>query len=120
MTARIHFISALRYRLRRAAELSQSILEVSARRALKGPRLASWNWFVEVASQVLKRQTLATFRMDDVKEACRCCDSVVIHSAALSAVSITPVVQEKFRGSWFASENTELGGSAPLLSSCER
>jgi len=107
MTARIHFRGPPRYRLRSAAELSQSVLEVSARRALKGPRLPSWNWFVEVATQVAKRQTLAAFRMTDVNEARRYLDSAVISSPELSEVSITPVVREKFRGSWFAAKNTE-------------
>jgi epsilon-lactone hydrolase len=109
MTARIHFRGPPRYRLRSAAELSRSVLEVSARRALKGPRLPGWNWFLEVATQLSKRQTLAAFRMsnENVKEARRYLDSVVISSPALSEVSITPVLQEKFRGSWFVSKNTE-------------
>jgi len=87
--------------------LSRSVLEVSARRALNGPRLPGWNWFVELATQMLQRQTLAAIRMDDVKEARRYLDSTAISSPALSAVSITPVVQEKFRGTWFAGKNTE-------------
>ena len=107
MNAHIHFRGPLRYRLRCAAELMQAVLEVSARRAVKGPRLPSWNWFVELATQMLKRQTLAAFRMSDVKEARRYLDSVAISSPALSQVTITPVVQEKFRGSWFAGKNTE-------------
>ncbi len=105
MTARIHFRGPPRYRIRSAAELSQSVLEVSARRALKGPRLPSWNWFVEVATQVLKRQTIAAFKMDDVKEARRFLDSIAISSPALAEVSIVPVAQEGFRGSWFAAKN---------------
>jgi epsilon-lactone hydrolase len=107
MTARIHFRGPPRYRLRSAAELSRSVLEVSARRALNGPRLPGWNWFVELATQMLERQTLAAFQMDDMKEARRYLDSTVISSPALSAVSITPVGQEKFRGSWFAGKNAE-------------
>jgi len=107
MTARIHFRGPPRYRLRSAAELSQSVLEVSARRAFKGPRLPEWSWFVELATQVAKRQTLAAFQMRDVKEARRYLDSTVISSPALSEVSITPVVKEKFRGSWFAGKDTE-------------
>ena len=107
MNAHIHFRGPLRYRLRSAAGLIEAVLEVSARRAVKGPRLPSWNWFVELATQMLKRHTLAAFRMGDVKEARRYLDSVVISSPALSEVSNTPVVQEKFRGSWFASKNTE-------------
>jgi hypothetical protein len=34
------------------SNLSQSVLEVSARRALKGPRLPGWSWYVEVATEV--------------------------------------------------------------------
>jgi monoterpene epsilon-lactone hydrolase len=105
MTARIQFRGPPRYRLRSAAELSQSILDVSARRALKGPRLPGWNWFVEVATELSKRQTLAAFRIDDVNEARRYLDSVVISSPELSEVCITPVVQEHFSGSWFADKN---------------
>ncbi len=116
MTVRIHFRGPLRYRLRSAAELSQSVLEVSARRALKGPRLPGWNWFVELATQVAKRQTLAAFRMADVKEARRYLDSTVISSPALSAVSITPVVQEKFRGSWFTGKNFAGQNTEPSVS----
>jgi len=109
MTAAIHFRGPPRYRLRSAAELSQSVLEVSARRALKGPRLPGWNWFLEVATHLSKRQTLAAFQISNqnVTEARRYLDSVVISSPAISEVSITPVVQEKFRGSWFASKNME-------------
>jgi len=105
MTARIHFRGPARYRLRCAAELSQTILEASSQRALKGPRLPGWNWFVELGTAVLKRQTLTALQMDDVKEARRYLDSVVMSSPALSEVSITPVVHEKFRGSWFAGKN---------------
>jgi acetyl esterase/lipase len=107
MNAQMHFTGPLRYRLHSAAGLMQAVLEVSVRRAVKGPRLPNWNWFVELATQMLKRQTLAAFRMDDVKEARRYLDSVVISSPALSEVSITPVVQEKFKGSWFAGKNKE-------------
>jgi len=104
MTARIHFRGPPRYRLRSAAELSQSIVEASARRALQGPRLPGWNWFVELATEVLKRRTLAAFQMGAVQEARLYLDSTVISSPALSEVNITPVVQEKFRGSWFAGK----------------
>ncbi len=107
MTARIHFTGPLRYRLCSAAEFSQSLLEVSAGRALKGPRLPGWNWFIELATQMLKRQMLAAFRMSDVKEARRYLDSVTISSPALSEVNITPVMQETFRGSWYVGKNTE-------------
>ena len=41
-----------------------------------------------------------------MKEARRYLDSVVIGSRQLSEVNITPVVQEKFSGSWFTGKNT--------------
>jgi acetyl esterase/lipase len=107
MNAQMHFTGPLRYRLRGAAGLSQSVLAVLTRRTLKGPRLPGWSWFVELATQILKQQTLEAFRMGDVKEARRYLDSIMISSPALLEVSITPVVQEKFRGSWFAGKNTE-------------
>jgi len=43
--------------------------------------------------------------MADVKEARRYLDSAVMSSPALSEVTITPVVEEKFSGSWFAGKN---------------
>jgi len=107
MVARIHFRGPPQYRLRNAAELSQSVLEVSARRMLKGPRLPGWNWFVEVATTILKRQVDAALKLSDVKEARRYLNSVVISSPALSEVDITQLVLEKFRGSWFSGKNTE-------------
>jgi epsilon-lactone hydrolase len=109
MIARIHFTGPLRYRLRGTIELSQSLLEVSTRRVLKGPRLPGWNWFVEFTTQILKRHTLAAFRMEDVNEARRYLDSVVITSPALSQVSITPVAEEKFTGSWYIGKEIEPG-----------
>jgi acetyl esterase/lipase len=105
--ARVQFRGPLQYRLRSAAELSHSILEVSARRMLKGPRRPGWNWFVEVATRTLKKQVSTAFEMRDVKEARRYLDSVLISSPALSEVNIRQFVHEKFRGSWFSGKNIE-------------
>jgi monoterpene epsilon-lactone hydrolase len=107
MNVRIHFRGPLRYRFRCAATLAQAVLQVSVRRALKGPRRPAWNWFVEVATHMFKRQTLAAFRMSDVNQARRYIDSVAISSPALAEVTITPVVLEKFRGSWFVVKRPE-------------
>jgi epsilon-lactone hydrolase len=57
---------------------------------------------VEVANEVSKRQTLTAFGME-VTEARRYLDSMLIKSPELSEMIITPVVQDKFRGSWFVS-----------------
>ena len=107
MVARIHFTGPTRYRVRSAAELGQSILEVSARRMVKGPQRPGWNRFVEVATTMLKRQVRTAFELHDVVEARRYLDSLVIRSPALSAVNIAQVVQEKFQGSWFSPRKGE-------------
>jgi len=107
MVARIHFTGPARYRLRSAAELGQSILEVSVRRMLKGPRRPGWNWFVEMGTHMLRRQLITAFDMRDVEEARSYVDSVVIRSPALSEVNIRQVVHEKVRGGWVASKNAE-------------
>lgn len=107
MVARIHFAGPIGYRVRSAAEIGESILKASARRMLRGPRQPGWTWLVELNTAVLKRLVTTAFRLRDVREARRYLDSVVISSPALSEVSITPVVQEKFRGSWFVHENTQ-------------
>ena len=107
MTARIKFRGPLRSRLRNAAGLAQSIFEVSARRALKGPRLPSWSWYVEVAAELAHRQTVAAFQMADVREARRFLDSVTIRMPELSRVNITPFVRDNFSGSWFGNKIDE-------------
>ena len=107
MSAKIHFCGPARYRLRSIAELGASILEVSVRRMLKGPRRPGWNWFVEVATRIAKKQVKTAFEMRDVKEARRYLDSVVFISAALSEVTIRYAMHEKFSGSWFSCKNVE-------------
>jgi epsilon-lactone hydrolase len=107
MDARIHFAGPTHYRLRNAAVVGQSIAQVSARRMLKGPRHNGWSWLLELGTEILKRQVAAAFKMSDVKEARRYLDSFVISSSATSGVNTTAVVQEKFRGTWFAQENAE-------------
>lgn len=107
MSAKIHFRGPVRYRLRSIAELGESILEVFVRRTLKGPRRPSWNWFVEVATSMAKKQVNTALKMPDVQEARRYLDSVVFSSPALSEVTIKDVLQEKFSGRWFSCKNAE-------------
>ena len=114
MVARIDFAGPIQYRVRSAAEIGESILKASARRIFKGPRQPGWSWLMELNTAVLKRLVTTAFRMGDVREARRYLDSVVISSPALSGVSITPVVQEKFRGSWFAQKNTQTPATTVL------
>jgi epsilon-lactone hydrolase len=107
MSARIHFCGPARYRLRGMEQLGESILETSTRRLLKGPQRPSWNWFVEVATRVLKKRVNTAFKMRDVREARRFLDSVVIGSPALSEVSLRYIVRDKFKGIWFSGKNAE-------------
>ena len=108
MFARIEFEGPARYRLRSAAELARGVAEVSARRLLKGPRRPSWNWWIEVATELLKRQLITAFAMPDVRESRCYLDSMVVRSPALSDVTITPIAQENFNGSWFAPRMSSL------------
>lgn len=107
MIARVHFRGPPQDCLRSAAELSQLVLEVSARRMLKGPGQPGWNWFVEVATHFLKTQVNNALSMRGVEEARRYLDSVVISSPALSEVNVRQIVHDKFRGSWFYGNTAE-------------
>jgi acetyl esterase/lipase len=82
--------------------MAQAAAAVSARRLLKGPRRPSWNRWLEVATELLKRQLTAAFGMKDPKEARSFMDSMVVRSPALSEVTIAPVPQENFKGAWFS------------------
>lgn len=116
MTARIHFRGPLRYRLRSVAGVTQSILDVSARRARKGPRLPSWSWLLEVATEIVRRQMLVAFSMTDIREARGVLDSVVIRLPELSEVNITPVVHDDFSGSWFVNKTRKkIPENAPVI-----
>ena len=106
-SARIHFGGPLRYRLRSLAELSQSILEASIRRAFKGPRRPGWNLFVEAATTMLKKRMATAFNLRDVNRARSYLDSISINSSALAEINIRQVVQEKVIGSWFNPKNAD-------------
>jgi epsilon-lactone hydrolase len=75
------------------------------RRLVHGPKLPGWNWFVEIFTQVMKRRLISAFKKPDVIEARRHLDSITIISPALGEVNVTQVVQEEFRGDWFAAKN---------------
>ena len=106
MAARVCFAGPVRYRLRSAAALGQSVLEATVRRIVKGPRRPGWNWFMELGTQVLKSQLAIAFRMRDVNEARQYLDSVEVGSP-VPQVSTQEVIQENFQGRWFACENRE-------------
>jgi len=106
MRSRIHFHGPARYRTQSAAALCQSIVDASVRRSLKGPRRPGWNWFMEVATQVLKRQLTIAFNMRNINEARRYLDSLIM-SPQVPQVRISESAHEYFRGSWFACKNLQ-------------
>ena len=107
MAAKIHFTGSARYRIPNALELSWAIAEVCAGRIMRGPRRKGWTWFVELATRTLKRELIAAFKLRDVREMRRYLDSLVISSPILSEVTITPVSQGKYQGSWFIPHNAD-------------
>jgi len=106
MTAKVRFDGPARYWLRSSAALGRSVVEASVRRMLKGPRRPGWNWFMELGTEILRRQLAIAFQMRDVQEARRFLDSLCI-GLRNSEISITPQVSENFRGDWFVRENLE-------------
>lgn len=84
--------------------LGRSIAEVCLRRLLKGPRSPAWNLATEIGTEILKRQLLAAFEMPDLNAARSYLDSLVFESGVTSKVSISSVVQDDFRGSWYVPE----------------
>lgn len=107
MAARIHFRGPAKYRAKSASIVAQCIADVTARRAVKGPRSPGWNWHFEVGTAILKRQLLVAFNMADVNDSRRFLDSVVVTSPALRQVEITPNVHVGVvQGSWFVPKYT--------------
>lgn len=107
MSFPIHFTGRIRYRLHGAAELCGSIADVSVHRMLRGPRRPTWNWFVELSTDMLRRHLFTAFKMPEVKDARAYLDSVVVRSPACSQVTVTNMVHEKFSGSWIVSKRAE-------------
>jgi epsilon-lactone hydrolase len=106
MAARLHFHGPVRYRLRSAATLCQSLIETSAARILpRGGRLG-WNWYAEVAERVLKKQLAIAFKMQDVNAA-RCYLDSLFLALPLRPIAIRDLVLPQFRGSWFLPQDAD-------------
>ncbi len=107
MAARVQFNGPARYWIRSTALLCFSVLKACLRRIIKGPRRPTWTWAFEIGTEVLKRNLAAAFAMRDVNEARCYLDSLVIATAELSRVSITPSSDDGVRGSWFVPAGAE-------------
>lgn len=104
---RIRLVGPFRYRMRAARLLWQAIVRVTLRRAVKGPRLPGWNWFVEVVTCFLKRELSAAFDMHNSAEARRFLDTVQIASPATAKVAITLVHEGAVRGAWYTPTSAD-------------
>jgi acetyl esterase/lipase len=101
MKVSLQFSGPARHRAKSVAVIGRAIADVSLRRALKGPRCASWNLAMEVGTEIAKRQLLAAFAMGNVEEARSYLDSLGLPSPALSRVTTERVVANNLKGTWF-------------------
>ncbi len=107
MKAKIQFSGSARHRARSAAVLCRAIADVGLRHLRKEPRCASWNLAMELATEIMKRQLLVAFEMQDVNEARSYLDCFALHSAALAKVTTSVVQRENVKGSWFVPNDLD-------------
>lgn len=112
MGASLHFRGPAKYRFLSMSEFGETVTEVCVRRMAKGPRRPGWNWFMEFATELLKRRMKTVLEMTDVQEARLYLDSVEIRLPELDEVSITPVTNARFKGSWFMPRRADPGPTA--------
>ncbi|MFB3813727.1 MAG: alpha/beta hydrolase [Terriglobales bacterium] len=101
MNVKVEFSGPVQYRIRSMAVACKATAEVLLRRRRQGPRLPTWNVFVELTTQMMKAQLTEAFNLHDVRKARLYLDSMVINWPVLSEVTITPLAGEEFKGSWF-------------------
>jgi epsilon-lactone hydrolase len=114
MRPRVHFSGPLKYRLIAANISVRAFTEASLRRMTHGPRLPTWNWFVEIATAVLKQRLIEGFKLGEIGEIRRYVDAVHVETPALRNVTITPVIEPNFRGHWFVPKTDPLGAATVL------
>ena len=107
MKVSLQFSGPARYRAKSVAVMCRAIADVGLRRALKGPRCASWNLAMEVGTEIARRQLLAAFETGNVEDARSYLDSVAMPSPALLRVSTENVVAENLKGTWFVPSKLE-------------
>jgi epsilon-lactone hydrolase len=88
------------YRLRSILTLYWSVLYISVRRWLQGPRLPNWNWALETSMHFLKTQTTIAFDMPSMADGREYEDALVFSSPAFDKVVIEPVDQP-VKGHWY-------------------
>jgi monoterpene epsilon-lactone hydrolase len=86
---------------RSLASAARAVLDVSARRLLRGPRRPAWGWELEVRTEVLRRQLRTAFGMRDINQARACLDSIVARASARVRTARDPDLQ----GYWCVPAN---------------
>lgn len=100
-----HFRGPVKYRLRCARLLTESIASATAHRLRHGPSLPGWNWTVELGTAILRNQLRSAFALPNVKESRRFLDCVVLHSPFSQRISTTDGSENDIRGSWHIPVN---------------
>jgi acetyl esterase/lipase len=62
---------------------------------------------MELGTEVLKKQLIAAFKIQDVKAARQFLDTMLVSSRAAAQVETTPLEQKTFRGVWFVPDTIE-------------
>ena len=88
------------YRLQSILRLYRSMLYVTIRRLLKGPRFPNWNWSIESSLHFLKAQTAAAFDLPNITDGREYEDALMFSSPALAQVRVEPVDQP-VKGHWY-------------------
>ena len=77
-----------------------SLVYVSVRRLLRGPRLPNWSWALETSTHFLKTQAATAFDMPNLTDGHEYEDALLFHSPALDQVRIEPV-DRVVKGHWY-------------------
>jgi epsilon-lactone hydrolase len=95
-----HLSGPWQYQVRSLMTLYWSVLFVTFRRWLRGPRRPTWSWSFEAAIDFLRRQTVTGFDMTNIAAGREYEDSLVMYSPALTQVTVEPVAAP-VRGHWY-------------------
>ncbi len=88
------------HRIRSLFALYWSLLYVSIRRLVKGPRLPNWSWAFEASIHFIKHQTVTAFDMPSYAEGREYENSLVFTSPATSKMKIE-AVHDPIKGHWY-------------------
>ncbi len=103
--ARFKLNGRLDHQLKISFILGRSLLYVSLRRLVRGPRLPNWGWSYEVGSAIARAQHKASFDMPDLDDARAFMSALAFRSPALKHVSIEPLTMP-VKGHWYKPQSS--------------